>query len=344
MFVDQVAISVSSGQGGAGCVSFRREKYVPKGGPDGGNGGKGGDVVFVTNPQLHTLLDQRYHRTYAAEDGAKGQKSLRTGRSGEDIIIQVPCGTVVRDAETEEVLVDLVNPGQQYLAASGGRGGRGNAEFATATNQTPRRAENGRPAVVRQLLLELKLIADIGLVGFPNAGKSTLISAISAAKPKIADYPFTTLEPNLGIVRYREFDSFTVADLPGLIEGAHEGKGLGIQFLKHVERTRVLAILIESFCEDYLRDLDVLRNELASYSSELARKPWFIAISKMDAADEDARNRVEQLKAALAADVHAFSSVSGEGVSELKDLMWKLISEHSAAEYEQSDADIRQSD
>ncbi len=333
MFVDQVTISVRSGKGGAGCVSFRREKYVPKGGPDGGNGGKGGNVILVANPQLHTLLDQRYRHAYSAEDGVKGQKSLRSGRSGEDIIIQVPCGTVIRDAETEEMLADLVKPGQQYLAARGGLGGRGNAEFATATHQTPRHAESGRPAIEKDLMLELKLIADVGLVGFPNAGKSTLISTISAAKPKIADYPFTTLEPNLGIVRYREYDSFTVADLPGLIEGAHTGKGLGIQFLKHVERTRVLVILIESFCDDYMRDLEVLRNELASYSSELSRKPWFVAISKMDSADEDAHTRIDELRSSLDVDVHAFSSVSGEGVTALKDRMWNLVGEQTAQEF-----------
>lgn len=325
MFVDQVTISVQSGKGGDGCVSFRREKYVPKGGPDGGNGGKGGDVILVANPQLHTLLDQRYKHTYAAENGIKGQKSLRTGRSGEDALIQVPCGTVVRDAETLQLLADLVSPGQRYLAATGGRGGRGNAEFATATHQTPRSAENGRPAEERQLMLELKLIADVGLVGFPNAGKSTLISTISAARPKIADYPFTTLEPNLGIVRYREYDSFTVADLPGLIEGAHEGKGLGTQFLRHVERTRVLAILIESFSPDYSDDLQVLRHELSSHSDELARKPWFVAISKTDAADADAWQRIKQFRESIPNTVHAFSSVSGDGVSELKDLMWNLI-------------------
>jgi GTPase len=332
VFVDQVTISVRSGKGGAGCVSFRREKFVPKGGPDGGNGGKGGDVYLVANPQLHTLLDQRYRHEYSAEDGVKGQKSLRSGRSGEDIVIQVPCGTVVRDSQNEQLLADLVQPGQKYLAAVGGRGGRGNAEFATATNQTPRNAENGRPAEEKQLLLELKLIADVGLVGFPNAGKSTLISTISAARPKIADYPFTTLEPNLGIVRYHEYDSFTVADLPGLIEGAHEGKGLGMQFLRHVERTRVLAILLESFCEDYEHDLEVLRNELSSYSGELAAKPWFVAISKMDAADEETRERIAGLQRSIDAEVHAFSSVSGEGVSELKDIMWKMIEQESAAE------------
>lgn len=331
MFVDQVSISVRSGKGGAGCVSFRREKYVPKGGPDGGNGGRGGDVIFVANPQLHTLLDHRYRRVYAAEDGAKGQKSLRTGKSGRDEIIEVPCGTVVRDAENEQLLADLVNPGQRFRVAEGGIGGRGNAEFATATNQTPRNAEAGRPAEERELLLELKLIADVGLVGFPNAGKSTLIASISAARPKIADYPFTTLEPNLGIVRYRDYDSFTVADLPGLIEGAHEGRGLGMQFLRHVERTRVLAILVESFSDDYLRDLEVLRNELSSYSSELARKPWIIAISKMDAADEEARDRVAQLAGQIDTVVCAFSSVSGEGVAQLKDIMWELIARESAS-------------
>lgn len=336
MFVDQVTITVRSGKGGDGAVSFRREKYVPKGGPDGGNGGKGGDVILRANPQLHTLLDHRYHHSYEAENGIKGQKSLRFGRYGEDVIIQVPCGTVIRDAETEELLADLVTPGQDYIAALGGRGGRGNAEFATATHQTPRQAEDGRPSVERQLILELKLIADVGLVGFPNAGKSTLISTISAAKPKIADYPFTTLEPNLGIVRYREYDGFTVADLPGLIEGAHTGKGLGIQFLKHVERTRVLVILIESFSEDYQSDLEVLRNELASYGSELSKKPWFVAISKMDAADEEVRERVEQFQKEMEFRVHAFSSVSSEGVAELKDLMWKLIEKQIAEEFKDS--------
>ncbi|MBR9975698.1 MAG: GTPase ObgE [Bacteroidetes bacterium] len=333
MFVDQVVIAVRSGKGGAGAVSFRREKFVPKGGPDGGNGGKGGDVVLVANPQLHTLLDHRYRRIYSAEDGAKGQKSLRTGRSGVDEIIEVPRGTVIRDSESGQMLADLVEAGQRYRAAAGGIGGRGNAEFATSTNQAPRKAEAGRPAEERELVLELKLIADVGLVGFPNAGKSTLISTISAARPKIADYPFTTLEPNLGIVRYRDYDSFTVADLPGLIEGAHEGRGLGMQFLRHVERTRVLAIMVESFSDDYLRDLNVLRNELSSYSSELSHKPWLMAISKMDAADDETRDRIQALQDELGVSVHAFSSVSGEGVPELKDIMWKMIkSEIGSAE------------
>ncbi|MBR9976828.1 MAG: GTPase ObgE, partial [Bacteroidetes bacterium] len=272
-----------------------------------------------------TLLDHRYRRSYQAEDGSKGQRSLRTGKSGEDIVIEVPCGTIVRDAATTELLVDLVEPGQQFTAAVGGRGGRGNAEFATSTNQAPRRAEDGRPAIERELLLELKLIADIGLVGFPNAGKSTLISVLSAAKPKIADYPFTTLEPNLGIVRYREYDGFTLADLPGLIEGAHQGKGLGIQFLRHVERTRVLAILIECQSDDYSSDIQILRNELSSHSGELADKPWFICISKMDIADEDAERRIRELRAQLPVRIQEFSAVSGQGLPELKDVMWKMI-------------------
>lgn len=327
MFVDQVSITVRSGHGGAGCVSFRREKFVPKGGPDGGNGGRGGDVVLRADSQLHTLLDHRYHREYSAEKGVPGQSSRKTGRSGETLIIHVPRGTVIRDAESGELLADLVEHAQTYLVARGGRGGRGNAEFATSTNRTPRRAESGRPGEERQLLLELKLIADVGLVGFPNAGKSTLISSISAARPKIADYPFTTLEPNLGIVRYREYDSFTVADLPGLIEGAHEGKGLGMTFLRHVERTRVLAVIIECLSEDYSRDLHVLRNELASYSSELAMKPWFAALSKTDVADPETEERMRDFAEGLDVPVYRFSSVSGVGVDALKDAMWRLIQE-----------------
>ena len=327
MFVDQVSITVRSGNGGAGCVSFRREKFVPKGGPDGGNGGRGGDVVLRADSQLHTLLDHRYQREYSAEKGAPGQSSRKTGRSGESMIIRVPCGTVVRDAESGELLADLVTHDQTFLAAKGGRGGRGNAEFATSTNRTPRRAESGRAGEELQLQLELKLIADVGLVGFPNAGKSTLISAISAARPKIADYPFTTLEPNLGIVRYREYDSFTVADLPGLIEGAHAGKGLGTTFLRHVERTRVLAVIIECLSEDYLSDLNILRNELASYSGELSQKPWFAAVSKTDVADPETETRIREFAGNLVVPVYSFSSVSGIGVDALKDAMWRLVQE-----------------
>ncbi|MBN1447612.1 MAG: GTPase ObgE [Bacteroidetes bacterium] len=344
MFVDQVSISVRSGRGGAGCVSFRREKYVPKGGPDGGNGGRGGDVLLVADSQLHTLLDHRYRREYAAENGAVGQQSRRSGRSGQTLVIRVPCGTVVRDEESGELLADLVEEGQSFVAAQGGKGGRGNAEFATSTNRTPRRAEAGRSGEERNLLLELKLIADIGLVGFPNAGKSTLISTISAARPKIADYPFTTLEPNLGIVRYREYDSFTVADLPGLIEGAHEGKGLGMQFLRHVERTRVLAVLIECLSDDFQRDLDILRNELSSYSRELAVKPWFVAVSKMDAADEEIMERIREFTESLDVAFLPFSSVSGSGVNELLDFMWKMAGEATSAQRKADEADDEATD
>ncbi|MCB2203610.1 GTPase ObgE [bacterium] len=325
MFVDQVTITVRSGKGGAGCVSFRREKFVPKGGPDGGNGGRGGDVVLVASSQLHTLLDHRYKREYAAPDGAPGEASRRSGKSGSDLRIALPVGTIVRDAESGKMLVDLVEDGQEFIVLQGGIGGRGNAEFATATNQAPRRAETGRLGGEAVLSLELKLLADVGLVGFPNAGKSTLISVISAAQPKIADYPFTTLQPNLGIVRYREYDSFTVADMPGLIEGAHEGKGLGHQFLQHVERTRVLAVLIDCMSTDYPADIDILRHELTNYSQELAMKPWFIAVSKTDVADDETRERIEELSARYDVTVLSFSSVSGEGVSALKDLMWRMI-------------------
>ena len=325
MFVDQVSITVRSGNGGAGCVSFRREKFVPKGGPDGGNGGRGGNVIFIANSQLHTLLDHRYKREYAATDGAKGQTRRKSGKYGPHLEIQVPVGTVVREAESGKILVDLVENGQSFTVAKGGDGGRGNSEFATSTNQAPRRAEPGRPGKEVHLLLELKLIAEVGLVGFPNAGKSTLISVISAAQPKIADYPFTTLEPNLGIVRYREYDSFTVADLPGLIEGAHEGKGLGLQFLQHVERTKVLAILIDCLTEDYAEEVKVLRNELSSYSKELRSKPWFIAVSKIDIADEDTQKKIHELTDSLEVPVLAFSSVSQEGIPALKDMMWRMI-------------------
>lgn len=325
MFIDQVSITVQSGKGGAGAVSFRREKYVPKGGPDGGNGGNGGDVVFRANAQLHTLLDHRYKRVYEAEAGVRGSNSRKDGRWGNPLIIDVPRGTILRDEENGEIIADLVEDGQEVVVARGGKGGRGNAEFATATHQAPRNAEPGRPGEFRALSLELKLIADIGLVGFPNAGKSTLISVISAARPKIADYPFTTLEPNLGIVRYREYDSFTVADLPGLIEGAHEGKGLGHTFLRHIERTSAVAVLIDCLSEDYAKDLRVLLEELASYSRDLARKKYLVAVSKADIADEETNERIAQFSSELGRPVYTFSSVSRVGVEGLLDAMWNMI-------------------
>jgi GTPase len=325
VFVDEVEITVQAGNGGKGLVSFRREKYVPKGGPNGGNGGKGGDVIIVASTQLHTLLDHRYRREYRAGDGASGGTALKSGRAGADQIIAVPTGTLVRDTSTGEIIADLVENAQRCVVAKGGIGGRGNAEFRTATNQTPRRAEAGRPGAVRTLQLELKLIADVGLVGFPNAGKSTLISRISAAKPKIADYPFTTLEPNLGIVQYREFESFTVADIPGLIEGAHTGKGLGIQFLRHIERTRVLLLLIDALSDDFARDMDILRGELAAYSAQLARKHCFLAVSKSDIADDDCLDRIKELEKTISSDIIIFSSVTGHNLEVLKDRMWREI-------------------
>jgi GTP-binding protein len=327
VFIDQTSISVQAGSGGAGAVSFRREKYVPKGGPDGGNGGNGGSIILRASRQLSTLLDQRYQRGYRAEDGRPGSSSRRDGRRGKDIIVTLPCGTVVKDDATGEILADLVEDGQEYLAARGGKGGRGNASFATPTQQTPRFAEPGLAGEQRMLLLELKLLADVGLVGLPNVGKSTLISVISAARPKIADYPFTTLEPNLGIVRYGDYESFTVADIPGLIEGAHEGRGLGTQFLRHIERTRVLAILIDCLSDDYARDFSVLRAELASYSAELAAKPFLVALSRCDACvfDEEKEAAAARLAGEAGMPVHRFSSVSREGIDAMLRAVWTLL-------------------
>ena len=332
MFVDEVTITVTSGDGGAGLVSFRREKYVPKGGPDGGDGGKGGDVIIRADVQLHTLLDQRYRRSYAAKSGARGGSARCTGRSGEDAVIRVPCGTLVRDAASGEVIADMVANGDEFVVARGGLGGRGNAQFATPVQQTPRFAEPGRKGRTLELALELKLIADVGLVGFPNAGKSTLISVISAARPRIADYPFTTLEPNLGIVAYQDYSSFTVADIPGLIEGAHLGKGLGIQFLRHIERTRVLAMLIDCSSDDYVRDFETLRRELAEYSRDLAEKQYFVVLSKTDIADEEMEERVAAFRAATGLDPLRMSAVSGDGVRAVLDVMWRMISSEDAGQ------------
>ena len=325
MFVDQVTIEVKSGSGGSGFVSFRREKYVPKGGPDGGNGGRGGDVLIRADRQLHTLLDHRYRKIYSAENGASGGTARRSGRWGESALVRVPCGTLVKDAVSNEVLADMVEDGQEVIIAVGGKGGRGNSEFATAVLQTPRHAEPGLPGQERTLLLELKLIADIGLVGLPNAGKSTLISVVTAARPKIADYPFTTLEPNLGIVRYREYDSFTIADIPGLIEGAHFGKGLGTQFLRHIERTSALVMLIDCGEPDYATTFHVLRNELASYSTELTAKTFIVAMSKIDSADDETAERIDEFESSLQIPVHRFSSVSRFGLGDLLDAMRSMI-------------------
>jgi GTP-binding protein len=289
MFVDEVRITVKAGRGGDGSCSFRREMFVPRGGPDGGDGGNGGDVVFTASHRLTTLLDLRYQRHYEAEDGKPGSGSNCTGRRGKAVIVMLPVGTVIYDDQTGEVLADLVTDGESVIIAQGGKGGRGNSHFATSTNRVPTHFEQGTGGEERQLRLELKLLADVGLVGFPNAGKSTLIAAISAARPKIADYPFTTLIPNLGVVRYGEDRSFVVADIPGLIEGAHEGKGLGIQFLRHIERTSLLMHLVdvsEWATEDPAMSFEVMRNELASYDPTLVKRPFAIVATKIDAAGD----------------------------------------------------------
>ena len=324
MFIDRAKIFVIAGNGGHGVVSFRREKYVPKGGPDGGDGGKGGDVIIQTDSNLNTLLDFRYRTRFKAESGKHGQGANKTGRSGQDLIIRVPKGTLIKDDETEEILTDLVDDNQQVVIVKGGKGGKGNARFATPTNQTPRNAEEGEEGQSKTIFLELKLIADVGLVGLPNAGKSTLLSKLSAARPKIADYPFTTLSPNLGIVRYKEGVSFVMADIPGLIEGAHEGKGLGLDFLRHIERTKVLAFLIEITSENIFRDYEVLKNELKSYNPELLKRPSLIILTKIDLPAGDSDEGIEKINQ-LGFPILKISALTGEGLDELKNRLWELI-------------------
>jgi GTP-binding protein len=326
-FIDEARISVKAGDGGNGCISFRQEKYVPKGGPDGGNGARGGSVIIRADRQLNTLLDFKYKRSYRAERGENGRGKDQGGKSGKDQIVKVPCGTLVRDAAKGKIIIDMLNDGDEFVIAQGGKGGRGNGEFATPTNQAPRFAEPGTLGEERELILELKLLADVGLVGFPNAGKSTLISVISAAKPKIADYPFTTLVPNLGLVRYTEGKSFVVADIPGLIEGAHEGKGLGIQFIRHIERTKVLVFLIESISEDPKKDYQILLNELVSFNSAIAKKKKIIALTKIDIADEEHRKKLKKIKFGRGVVTMPISAVAGEGIRELLDEMWKLLNQ-----------------
>jgi GTP-binding protein len=325
-FIDEARISVKAGDGGNGCISFRQEKYVPKGGPDGGNGARGGSVIIRADRQLNTLLDFKYKRSYIAERGENGRYKDQGGKSGKDQIVKVPCGTLVRDAAKGKIIIDMLNDGDEFVIAQGGKGGRGNGEFATPTNQAPRFAEPGTLGEERELILELKLLADVGLVGFPNAGKSTLISVISAAKPKIADYPFTTLVPNLGLVRYKEGKSFVVADIPGLIEGAHEGKGLGIQFIRHIERTKVLVFLIESISEDPKKDYQILLNELVSFNAAIAKKKKIVALTKLDIADAECRKKLKKIKFGRGVITMSISAVAGEGIRELLDEMWKLLS------------------
>jgi GTP-binding protein len=331
MFLDYAEIEVQAGKGGDGAVAFRREKYVPKGGPAGGNGGRGGSIIIRAYHNLSTLLDFRYKKNYNAEDGHPGGSSLKDGKDGKDIVIKVPVGCIVKDAITKKILIDFDEDGKESVIAKGGKGGKGNSNFATPTNQTPRFAEKGKQGEKKKLILELKLIADVGLVGFPNAGKSTLISKISAAKPKIADYPFTTLEPNLGIVQYKDFNSFTVADIPGIIEGAHEGKGLGLKFLRHIERTRILLFLVDVTSENYQQEYDILLNELKSYSKKLASKTKIVSLSKADLVDEQEIKKLKKIKIKNAdSPLLIFSSVSGSGLPELIDYLWKTLQTKTA--------------
>lgn len=330
MFLDYAKIYIKSGAGGNGCVSFRREKFVPKGGPNGGDGGKGGDVVFKSTSQLSTLIDFRYKAHYKAGRGEHGQGGMKTGKNGEDCLILVPCGSVIKDFETGEVITELLNDGQEKVILKGGRGGKGNTHFKTSTNQAPRTAQPGEEGKEETILIELKLIADVGLVGFPNAGKSTLISKISSAKPKIADYPFTTLVPNLGIVRYREYDSFVVADIPGIIEGASSGKGLGIRFLRHIERTRMLLFLLDATKlnaddskKELLHDYTTLINELKNYEADLLDKPRIVCFTKVDAIDEKLKARLEKLT--MKEGKILISAVSGENLDELKDMIFSVL-------------------
>jgi GTPase len=324
MFIDEVRIRVKAGDGGNGCLAFRREKYVPRGGPSGGDGGRGGDVIIEANPHLNTLLHLRFNPEHNGQRGRHGEGSNCSGQEGESVTVKVPVGTVVYDEETGDRLADFTEAGQSFVVARGGRGGRGNQHFATSTHQAPTEHEDGRPGQEKKLRLELKLLADVGLVGFPNAGKSTLISRISAARPKIADYPFTTLVPNLGVAQLDDFRSFVVADMPGLIEGAHLGHGLGIQFLRHIERTKLLVHLVDmsETGRNVVEDFETIMAELASFSDDLAKKPMFVVASKMDASQDPAR--VEELRRiAQERDLPFFeiSSATGQGIEELKHAM-----------------------
>jgi GTP-binding protein len=323
-FIDQIRIECRSGKGGAGSRHLRREKYVPKGGPDGGDGGRGGNVVLRANPQLWTLLHLRYTKHVIAENGESGGSNQRSGRMGADRIIEVPLGTIAKDAETGEQLAEITRDGQEVVLLQGGRGGLGNQHFHSATFQTPRFAQPGEPGQEKWFILELKVLADVGLVGLPNAGKSTLLSVLSAAKPKIADYPFTTLVPNIGIVPYRGDRSFVMADIPGIIEGAHEGKGIGLRFLRHIERNSVLLFMVAADSPDIAAEYKVLLNELAQYSPELLDKERLLAVTKCDLLDEEL---AAALRKTLPDEVEhvLISSVAHQGLEQLKDLLWARI-------------------
>jgi len=319
-FVDYVKILFRSGKGGAGSAHFRREKFVPKGGPDGGDGGKGGDIILKGNSQMWTLLHLRYTKHLYAEDGENGGKQQRSGAGGKDIVVEVPLGTVARDSETGELLAEITAHGETAVLLKGGRGGLGNTHFKTATNQAPRYAQPGEEGIESWIIIELKILADVGLVGFPNAGKSTLLSVVSAAKPEIGDYPFTTLTPNLGIVSYYDQKSFIMADIPGIIEGASEGKGLGLRFLRHIERNSLLLFMIPADTADISKEYNILINELEAYNPELLDKKRVLAISKSDMLDDELKKEIRPLLPRLPCVF--ISSITGEGIKDLKDLLW----------------------
>jgi GTP-binding protein len=322
-FVDYVKIYCRSGNGGAGSAHFRREKYLPKGGPDGGDGGRGGDIIMVGNAQMWTLLHLRYTRHVRADHGESGGKQQSTGASGKDIFIEVPLGTIARDGETEEVIGEITEDGQRVTLLKGGMGGQGNVHFKTSVNQAPTYAQPGELGKESYIIFELKILADVGLVGFPNAGKSTLLSVVSAAKPEIADHPFTTLRPNLGIVAYRDGLSFVMADIPGIIEGAHEGKGLGLRFLRHIERNSTLLFLVPADADDIKKEYAILLNELKQYNPELLDKTRLLAISKSDLLDDELKEEIQKY---LPVVPYVFiSSVTQTGLMDLKDLIWKAL-------------------
>lgn len=333
-FIDEVVIDVTAGHGGRGCVSFRREKYVPKGGPDGGDGGRGGDIVIRVSERLRTLHRFRYKRSFNAADGGHGQGQQKTGKNGAGLVIEVPPGTIVRDAGTGKIVYDCITPGQTVVAARGGQGGRGNRRFATSTNRAPRHAQTGQPGETRTLKLDLKLLADVGIVGFPNAGKSTLISRISSARPKIADYPFTTISPVLGVVAPPRGEPFVVADIPGLIEGAHQGAGLGTRFLRHVERTRLLLHLVDASAidpENPFAACEAINKELAGFSRDLLEKPQILVLNKMDVPEAKAgAQRFEQ--AADSISVYRISAATGQGVGRLVDALNEMVNTRKEAD------------
>ncbi len=327
-FIDYVKILCRSGKGGAGSRHFYRAKYVPKGGPDGGDGGRGGHIILRGNRNMWTLLPLKYRRHIFAGNGESGSGGRSFGKDGEDVVVDVPCGTVVFDAETGDYLTEVTDDGQEVKLLKGGRGGLGNWHFKSATNRTPRYAQPGEPAIEKSVILELKMLADVGLVGFPNAGKSTLLSAVSAAEPKIADYPFTTMEPQLGIVSYRDSRSFVMADIPGIIEGASEGRGLGLRFLRHIERNAVLLFMVPADADDIATEYGILLNELEKFNPQLVDKPRVLAISKSDLLDDELREEIaETLPEGVS---HVFiSAVTGYGIAELKDMLWRAITDEN---------------